>query len=305
MARPSIVVIGDSLTHNIILGVPIYASWPAVLARILRGKGYNVCVRNLARSGRTTATGGSNMGDVFSEAWQFDPVNIPKIAIVMGGVNDPGNGITADLTRANLRAIIMGWKFGADQIVAGFANLPARALIGSRKVVLSDSSTTGGAALPSGYPGIATVTGAAASSPTVWECRYSTSSELGWGRIAASATTPTHISKIIVVSAQYLNYSSMDTVATPYAAYSDTLGVPYSSSGVRRAQIDAAADESVVYCDFYDLLKQRIVSGVETQNSYSWHVETGNQHLNAHGESLCASAVFASINSQGWLSSLV
>lgn len=293
----SIVWLGDSLIHNITLGVAISDMPPAQLARLLRLAGYRVRVRNFGRSGRTTAVGSANMGTRFVEAFQFD-ANPPAIGIVWGGANDPGNGISTAQTTTNLRAILMGWKFGATAIVAGQASLPATGQVGERQVVLADTSANGGAAQVAVSIGLATIAGAYTDGPSVWECRSCAAGELGWGRVATSETTATHISRLVVVGMQWLNYDGGDTLATAYAAYDD-------STGVRKAQIDAAAAEGAVYADVYAEMASRIEDGTETQNSYSWHVENGNQHINEHGAAIVAKVVFDAISAQpGWLAEL-
>jgi lysophospholipase L1-like esterase len=104
------------------------------------------------------------------------------------------------------------------------------------------------------------------------------------------------VAKILVVSAQYQNFSSGgDTLATPYAAY-----VP-----VRQAQQAAASAENVVFVDLYNFLRNRIVNGLDTQGSFSWHYADGNQHFNAYGEDLVAQCILASIQAQGWDDMLV
>jgi len=293
----SIVWIGDSLTHNITLGVALSDMPPAQLAKMMRLSGYSVRVRNLGRSGRTTAVGSANMGTRFVEAFQFD-ANPPAIGIVWGGANDPGNGISTAQTTTNLRAILMGWKFGATAIVAGQANLPATGQIGERRVVLADTSANGGAAQVATSIGLAAIAGAYTDGPSVWECRSCAAGELGWGRVATSETSATHISRLVVVGMHYLNYSGGDTVSAAYAAYDD-------ATGVRKAQIDAAAAEGAVYADVYADMSGRIEDGSETQNSFSWHVEDGNQHINEHGAAIVAKVVFDAISAQtGWLAAL-
>lgn len=100
------------------------------------------------------------------------------------------------------------------------------------------------------------------------------------------------VSKIMVVSAQYLNFSTGgDTLSTPYAAYAP----------VRQAQQDAAnAHSGVVFVDLYTYLRNRIVNGQDTQGAFSWHVADANQHFNSYGCGLVAQCVLASIQSQGW-----
>lgn len=302
----TILCFGDSFSGGGTLGVPLSRYYPAELKRRLTKLGCRVRVRGLARSGRCSdykahgALDVGNLGQRIREAFEFDKEQIAAMATILIGANDPGSdpAINTATTTMNMRASMMGLKFGADEIVDGQANLPAASAFGARKVVYTDTSTTGGAALPSGADGMATITGAYTDGPSVWECRYGAAGELGWGRVATSDTDATHISRLVVISLPFLNYSGGDTLETPYAAYNDT-------TGVRKAQIDAAAAEGAVYCNLHAYLKARIVAGVETINSYSWHVADGNQHLNAHGHSLVAELLSQTIQAQtGWLDDL-
>lgn len=98
--------------------------------------------------------------------------------------------------------------------------------------------------------------------------------------------------KIIVVSAQYLNWSTGgDTLPTPYATYVN----------IRNAQQAAAAAHSgVEFVDLYTYLRNCIVGGQDTQGSFSWHVADGNQHFNAYGWGLVSQCILASIQTKGW-----
>lgn len=104
------------------------------------------------------------------------------------------------------------------------------------------------------------------------------------------------VSKIMVVSAQYLNFSAGgDTLSTPYANY-----VP-----VRQAQQDAAnAHPGVIFVDLYTYMRDRIVNAQDTQGSFSWHVADGDQHFNSYGCGIVADCVLQSVQAQGWDSQL-
>lgn len=214
--RHSIAVTGDSLTENQTLYVPQHLMWPAVLQTSLRSAGARARLRNFARNGNTT----TNMLTRVADYSYFD---VPKMMIIMGGVNDPGAAIAGATTQANIEAMI----------AALFA-------LGTRYAV--------------------------------------------------------------VVSTQYLNWSSGgDTVSTPYSTYA-TLR-PFQQAAVTAKAITYPG--RVAYCDLYTFMRALIVSGTETQGSFSWHVADSNQHLNVLGEAYVAAAVLATITAQtGWLAAL-
>lgn len=89
---------GDSLTHNITLGVSVHLHWPTVFGQRLRARGCRVRSRNFAISGNTT----TQMIARFGVMTHYD---VPKIASIMAGVNDPGNGISQAQTQANIEAM--------------------------------------------------------------------------------------------------------------------------------------------------------------------------------------------------------
>lgn len=97
--RYTIATIGDSLSENTTLGVPMHLMWPALLQASLRAVNARVRVRNFARNGNTT----TQMLTRVANLTQWDT---PKMVIVFGGVNDPGNGINAATTESNIEAII-------------------------------------------------------------------------------------------------------------------------------------------------------------------------------------------------------
>lgn len=92
----TIAFIGDSLTHNAELGVPLHLFFPAVAASLLRDEGYSVRARNFGISGNTSAA----MLVRISELTQYD---LPKIAVIGTGINDVGGGFAT--TRANFVAM--------------------------------------------------------------------------------------------------------------------------------------------------------------------------------------------------------
>lgn len=96
--RHTISVVGDSLTHNITLGVRPDQFWPERVAVALRGDGTPARARNLGRSGNTTT-------QMLARIATVTAIDIPKLAIIWGGVNDPGNAIGGATTQSNIEAM--------------------------------------------------------------------------------------------------------------------------------------------------------------------------------------------------------
>lgn len=302
-----IVAMGDSLTHNPTLGNPAEKFWPIVLAQklnTLTPAPCTVTARNRGRSGNTTANTSPNM--MYRSGWFFAN-GVPELAIIFGGANDPGNSISTSATTQNLQAMIKAVKFGVAATsgagyVAGQANLPASIAPGTRYVVLSDTDSTGGAVAASGQT--PTISGAvsadsAGNTQAVWESRNGQAGVLGWGRVAVASTLPDQCSRIIILSMHYLNFSSGgDTLSADYATYNAT-------TGVRVAQVAAAAAEGVVYADQHAFFKSRIQAGIDAQGSFTWHYADSNQHLNVYGNELIAQFLLSTIQAQpGWLAAL-
>lgn len=88
----TIAFMGDSLTHNMELGVPLYLFWPAVATRLLRADNYSVKSRNFGISGNTTTA----MLARITEMTQYD---VPQVAFVGTGINDVSGGFAS--TQAN------------------------------------------------------------------------------------------------------------------------------------------------------------------------------------------------------------
>lgn len=92
----TIAFIGDSLTHNTELGVPLHLFFPALSTSLLRDLGYSAKSRNFGISGNTSAA----MLTRISELTQYD---VPNIAFIGTGINDVGGGFAT--TRANFVAM--------------------------------------------------------------------------------------------------------------------------------------------------------------------------------------------------------
>lgn len=304
MATATLTAIGDSQTDfGAGFGVRPSRTWSQVLASLLTDAGQPAICRAYGISG-DTSTGALGRADVLQMH------ETPDVALIHIGVNDPGNSITQATTQANLQAIIKSLKYGANGAgaglgsgvsVAGQANLPANGAPGQRYVVLSDTSTTGGVAA-SATGQRATITGSVAGSgQAVWEYRYPLAGEYGWGRVAVATTAPTNCKRIVVVSPNYLNFTTGgDTPSTPYAAYANIRTA--QQAAVAAENVVVAGKPSVIYSDVYNFLRSRIVAGTDPDfstvaydQSRSWHYVQNNQHKSAYGHALDAQKVSTDI----------
>lgn len=305
--------------------------WPEALAAALRASPYGLPIkaRNFGVSGDTSANNLTRC-DVLQQ-WE-----IPDLAAIYIGVNDPGASISTAQTQANIQAIVKCLKYGVVGLaagigsqttnVAGQANLPANAPPMTRMVVMADTSTTGGLA-SIGAQQSARISGnfSASSQQTVWERRTPQAGELGWGRVAIAGTAPFAgcCARICVVSTNYLNYPSGDggdnvNVATgngfTYGTSTDSgsAGTFFASyQTVRGAQLAAVNAENVndtscLYVDLFSFESGLILAGEATEGSNTWHWATANQHHNAYGHDIVARAIIASMaaNRPAWLTQL-
>lgn len=99
-------VIGDSLTNNYTLGVGMDQGWTRKLQVLLNTQaGCRVKVRNWGISGNTTAQMLARVACLDHPTMDGIYREVPDIVILAGGVNDPGNGISAAATQSNLEAM--------------------------------------------------------------------------------------------------------------------------------------------------------------------------------------------------------
>lgn len=288
MTTATLTAIGDSQTDFAAgFGVRPSRTWSQVLASILTGAGQPARCRDYGISG-DTSTGALGRADVLQMH------ETPDVALIHVGVNDPGSSIT----QANLQAIIKSLKYGPNGAgagpgsgvsVAGQANLPANGAPGQRYIVMADTSTTGGVAA-SAAGQTATITGSVAGSgQSVWEYRYPLAGEYGWGRVAVAGTAPTHVKRIVVVSTNYLNFTTGgDTPSTPYASYVNVRAAQQAATTAEN--VTFAGKPSVIYSDVYNFLRSRIVEGTDPDfctvaydQTRSWHYTQNNQHKSATG----------------------
>jgi hypothetical protein len=306
-------VIGDSqAVLGTSFGVQGFECWPALMQSSLIASGYNVRVHTYATGGHDTGNLLDRISDGFAHAR-------PEVAVLAIGVNDAGV-YTASQTQANIQAAIKALKhraigngYESCTPAATVSALPATGAFGQRYVVMSDTSTTGGlAAFDPGHH--TTITGSVAADAngtkqSVWEYRYPAPAELGWGRVAVTATPPLEdqddallgTDTVVVVSVNYLNFTSTgDTPSTPYA----------TNAAIRVAQQAAVTAENltgstVVYADQYTLERNLIIAGTVPNFSAdtaivgttaydqnkSFHYTTNNQHFSPLGHATRAQAV--------------
>lgn len=94
----SIACMGDSITLNFIWGTLAYQFYSAVLQGLLQSQGCKVKCHNFGVSGNTT----TQMQSRINAMTQFD---IPKIAIIYGGINDPSNSISQATSTSNIQSM--------------------------------------------------------------------------------------------------------------------------------------------------------------------------------------------------------
>jgi lysophospholipase L1-like esterase len=100
----TVAAMGDSLTFNdVYYGVAPHLMWPEKLAVSLRGLSCNVQARNFGASGDTTT-------QMLARIAQLTFYDIPAIAVIWGGINDPGTAIAGATTQANISAMITALK---------------------------------------------------------------------------------------------------------------------------------------------------------------------------------------------------
>lgn len=108
-AQIHIVAYGDSGVAG--KGLPREEAYPAQLERMLRGKGYDVTVKNAGVNGRTSADAVANLSSI----------GTADIVIVQFGVNDAKHGVAAATIRQNIGIVVSKLKQrGAAVLVVGY-----------------------------------------------------------------------------------------------------------------------------------------------------------------------------------------
>lgn len=289
--------LGDSITLNYQGGVLPSNHYPSRMAKHLRTSGANCFARNLGLSGFTStqllAVVPNDLQFVSSISPRGVSFEVPIIATVMIGVNDPGSGIVQATTQSNIQQIIKAIKNGVQGVVAAPTNLPAYQPGGfapfvpnvTRYIVTADNSTTGGynVGSPLSPP---TVTGdlSGAPVPRCWVYRNAQAGVAGWSRVADNTDATVGCQNILILSAHWLNFANAggDTLGADYATY-----VP-----VRAAQLAAANAESVPFFDLHAYLRAQIVAGVVGDSSGAWSAWANNQHPNSLAHETYATGIY-------------
>jgi lysophospholipase L1-like esterase len=284
--RFSVACMGDSLTFAAGSGVRADQYWPEQLGIRLRAAGAAAAVRNCGKSGDTSTQMLARIADML----YFDPS--PVIAIIHAGYNDPGASIPQATTQANIQAMIRYLRNGCVGQVAGQATLPAEQAEGTKYLVVSDTSSTGGI-----NPELA----GSRTGPQVWQSRNGLAGESGWGRLNSQSGTT--ITRFMLLTTHFCNYSSAgDTVDTGHAGQNATRKQVYDAQAAAQA-----AEAGAVLCDIYASLQARIVAATtgDTATNYTWHTANGDIHPNPYGHDLIAQCAYATLVAQeGWLAAI-
>lgn len=288
----NLVCVGDSHTDSQTLGVRCDLMYPELLGRNLRDLGCPVMVHNQGVNGDTS----SNM---CNRAVRINRYGKVDLFIIWAGANDQNQGFSTNYLTTNLICLSHCAMFGAVGVVDTEASLPSGKKAGTRYVVRTDGASNPGAASFGGLAANVGTTGASAAG-NVWECRNLNASTNGWGRIATTATTPTHCSKVIIQGMQYLNYSSGGDNGATSSSY----------PGLREAQQTAVTTINgggtwAVYNDNYAQFYALITSGQETQGSANTQIADANSHHNPKGNAYIAQFATTKISNQsGWIAAL-
>lgn len=258
---------GDSIRDQVpFYGVAATDHAPEVVASSLRAMNYSVKARNFGVGGNTT----NQMLGRISQLWWFD---IPVIAVIEGGVNDPGAATTVNGSGATTTAVpVQSGKCAA--LAGGYITIGS-----DTRLVASCSTDTANL--------VTALSGAPANTTAV---TLATQRNI---EAMIDALRAAGVTYVMVDSVHYLNFTSGgDTTSTPYATYAP----------VQAAQLAAATSRSAAFCDIHEAFRQRIVTGQDAAGSNSWHAFANNQHLNAYGQKLSGQFELACIQAQpGWL----
>lgn len=113
--QPVILVFGDSLSAG--YGIGLDQSWPSLLARRLREKGYRYRVVNASVSGETTAGGLARLSRALTS-------ERPALVILELGANDGLRGLPLAEIERNLRASIASARSAGARVVLVGMRLP-------------------------------------------------------------------------------------------------------------------------------------------------------------------------------------
>lgn len=256
-----------------------------------------------------------------AEVFQFET---PDFLDLFMGTNDKNYASTQGQStiQANAQAVLKAAKYSAAGLGLGqpvlYATpsaLPANAPPNTRCVVAADDSSTGGPLAkgqttsgsragmtdPAEHP---TITGDPSGTPqTVWERRNPLAGEAGWARVAIASTTAWGVQMTAFCSVVPRNWASADNgdvVGTPYAADAPAYDAVVAAVAAEAA-LNLAGDPAVAFVDFRGYGAARIAAGLDRNmavagydQTKSWHVASGNQHLNDYGHWLRAQCILDS-----------
>lgn len=314
------VAIGDSITHNYTTGVKSNEFWPHQVQELLAQDSIgvtNVLWRNLGISGNTSTQVLNRIHSVFQ--WReggtdVQPTfNVPDLAVVMIGVNDPGNAISGATTQANIEAIIRCLLNRVEGVVATEAALPtvdndtAIIPLGTRYWVIADGSTTGGVADADGpFYGVTSVQqparvagpiasvkpASATTNGAVWIKRRHAAGADGWARIADDYTRG--VKHVLVLSTHFV---PTETPASPDSTYA-AVRVNQQAAVTACAAIAGIAGLEVDRCSYFNhwtKFAADVTSGViASMNDLVY--TAGDAHYNAEGQRLLGMRVAEVIN---------
>lgn len=275
---------GDSYTRNPNFTVLEDEFWPHWLELALQAAGKPVAACNRGISGNRT-------DQMVARAASMLSIGQPKVCAILAGANDPAGGLTAIQTTANLRSMVKLVKNGAAAIVASQASLPAGVPEGTRYIVTSDTSTTGG--LAAAGTGPATVTGTTGG-VQCWISRNTLAGEAGWSRVADLALTEW----FLLIAPMFINLASGADTANAGGSHA---GQNATSNGIHNAVAAAVTAEAAqdggktLLVDLFDYEQRLILSGHDAPNSWTWHVASNNEHRSAYGGKVIADAIMERI----------
>lgn len=308
--RHVISALGDSLTFNSAQvaasgGVKPRYFYPTVLAKKLTAlNGVTILGRNRGHAGNTTA----DMVFRFGLMLEYE---VPQIAIIWGGVNDPGNSISGLVTSTvqasptpttTTFSVAMG--DGANFTTGQYVYLGTGSAMRGGKIA-SKSTDAITLAATSDDPALVKAPAAGTS------VRQGTQANLEW---MIQQLLNAGCTRIVVLNTQYLNWSSGGDNAAGETFYSTYATLrPFQA-----AAVDTFASSNpgkVVLCDLWTYMSKIVTntpSGanvidldtgehyVIAQGDFAWHTASGNQHLNILGEEIVARAVLDTLADQGW-----
>lgn len=274
--------IGDSLTRNYTTQTKIHEFWPTVLAGLLREVGIYARAINAGSSGNHT-------GQMVVRKTAMTCGEDPRIAVIFGGVNDPGNASTTfagtNWTGSDEIAIA-----GSDYTKFEFGEY---VLAGGNRYLVTNYYVPNAAIKVT--PNL--VADIAAGTAVTHDTQYNILT-------MATHAIDNGADYVIVVGAHYLNFTSGagDTLSVDYAAYA-----PVRAAQAAAVTSIAAArpSASVLFVDLHAYFKALIQAGTVAQgDDTAWHVAVSDQHLNATGQQYIANAIYDAMEAEGWIQEL-